>query len=84
MIVVPIILFLADTGTSPTRNSTVHEINVAPAATSIWATWSISEVKPGDNVLLANVTLRAKYFYSLTLALNVLCTRTFASLPPCE
>ncbi|EMD35416.1 hypothetical protein CERSUDRAFT_116183 [Gelatoporia subvermispora B] len=47
---------------------------LADIAMSAWATWSLTQVKLGDNVLLADVTLRAKYFYALTLALNLICT----------
>ncbi|THG93724.1 hypothetical protein EW026_g7590 [Hermanssonia centrifuga] len=47
---------------------------LADIATSIWATWSLKEAKPGSNVLMADVTLRAKYFYAITLVLNCICT----------
>ncbi|OCH86138.1 hypothetical protein OBBRIDRAFT_783706 [Obba rivulosa] len=47
---------------------------LADIAMSAWATWSLTQVKFGDNVLLADVTLRAKYFYAITLALNLMCT----------
>ncbi|GJE85477.1 hypothetical protein PsYK624_015560 [Phanerochaete sordida] len=51
---------------------------VADIGLSAWATWSITEVRPGDDVMLANVTLRVKYFYSVTLALNLFCTLAIA------
>ncbi|KAF7790971.1 hypothetical protein EIP86_001930 [Pleurotus ostreatoroseus] len=47
---------------------------IADIGTSAWFTWSLHQVKPGDDVLVANVTVRAKYFYSVTLILNVICT----------
>jgi len=43
-------------------------------AMSAWATWSLTQVKMNDNVLLADVTARAKYFYAVTLALNLVYT----------
>ena len=52
--------------------------------TSAWFTWSLHEVKTGDNVLLANVTVRAKYFYLVTLILNIICTGVFAASFRCH
>ncbi|KAJ3526251.1 hypothetical protein NM688_g8282 [Phlebia brevispora] len=46
----------------------------ADIGTSTWFIVSLHQVLPGDNVLIANVTVRAKYFYIVTLILNVLCT----------
>lgn len=47
---------------------------VADIALSAWATHSITEVHGEADIMLANVTLRVKYFYAVTLALNLFCT----------
>lgn len=36
--------------------------------------WLLCETMPGDNVLLSEVTTRVRWFYAITLALNVLCS----------
>jgi len=43
-------------------------------AMAIWAGWSLTQVRLDDNVLFSNATIRAKYFYTMTLVLNILCT----------
>lgn len=47
---------------------------LADIALSSWATWSLTEVRPGADVLVADVTLRVKYFYAVTLVLNLFCS----------
>ncbi|OCH86145.1 hypothetical protein OBBRIDRAFT_828485 [Obba rivulosa] len=47
---------------------------IVDIAMSTWATWSLTQTRVSDDVLLANVTIRAKYFYAVTLSLNLLCT----------
>ena len=46
----------------------------------IYAVFLLSQVIPGDNALMSIVTERVKYFYAVTLALNLLCTRTSPAL----
>ena len=53
---------------------------VADIALAGWATWSITQVRPGDNIMAADVTLRVKYFYAVTLALNLFCTCEFCAV----
>ncbi|CAL1707467.1 unnamed protein product [Somion occarium] len=43
-------------------------------AMAAWFTWSVNEASPGASVLVSTVFARSKYFYAVTLALNVLCT----------
>ncbi|KAI0081285.1 hypothetical protein K474DRAFT_1672033 [Panus rudis PR-1116 ss-1] len=46
----------------------------ADIAFSGWFTWSINEAKQGDSVLISNAFARSKYFYAVTLSLNITCT----------
>lgn len=41
---------------------------------SVWFTWSINQASPGSSVLVSAAFSRSKYFYIVTLALNLLCT----------
>ncbi|KAF7790918.1 hypothetical protein EIP86_001876 [Pleurotus ostreatoroseus] len=46
----------------------------ADIGTSVWFLSSLRLVTPDDDVLLSKVTVRSKYFYTVTLVLNILCT----------
>jgi hypothetical protein len=48
-------------------------------AMSVWFTWSINQVSPGSNVPVSVSVARSKYFYIVTLALNLLCTCKYIS-----
>lgn len=43
------------------------------AAMGIWSTWTLSQTKVGDNFILADVSIRVKYFFIVTFCLNALC-----------
>ncbi|KAI0760049.1 hypothetical protein C8Q74DRAFT_1208601 [Fomes fomentarius] len=45
----------------------------ADIAMGIWSTWTLSQTKVGDNLILADVTVRVKYFFIITFCLNALC-----------
>ncbi|KAJ3529271.1 hypothetical protein NM688_g7876 [Phlebia brevispora] len=47
---------------------------LADIGTGTYALWLLNETKPGDNALLSEVTIRVRYFYAVTLALNLLCS----------
>jgi len=56
-------------------------ITVAPiillcvdTAMSAWFTWSVNQASPGSSVLVSTVFARSKYFFAVTLAVNLLCT----------
>lgn len=46
----------------------------ADIATAAWFTWSTNVAKPGASVLISAVFARSKYFYVVTLILNLLGT----------
>ena len=75
---IPFLLVLADIGrsnhlTRPYGSRITRSCH--GSGTGTYALWLLSMTKPGDNVVLAKVTLRVRYFYAVTLAVNVLCTR---------
>src|ERR1700733_1272604 len=41
---------------------------------SVWFTWSITRASPESSALVSASVARAKYFYIVTLAVNLLCT----------
>ncbi|CAL1707478.1 unnamed protein product [Somion occarium] len=69
IVTVPILLWFADIlRISSLLNCTIDG-NVATAA---WFTWSTNVAKPGASVLISAVFARSKYFYVVTLILNLL------------
>ncbi|RDX42193.1 hypothetical protein OH76DRAFT_1363262 [Lentinus brumalis] len=42
-------------------------------ALGIWSTWTLSRTKVGDVLILADVSVRVKYFFVITFVLNALC-----------
>ena len=42
-------------------------------ALGIWSTWTLSRTKVGDILILADVTVRVRYFFIITFCLNALC-----------
>lgn len=44
--------------------------------TGTYAMWLLGATKPGDNALMGEVTIRVRYFYAVTLALNLICSGT--------
>ncbi len=45
----------------------------AHTALGIWSTWTLSRTKVGDVLILADVSVRVKYFFVITFVLNALC-----------
>ncbi len=39
----------------------------------IWSVLTLSQTKTGDALILADVTIRVRYFFVLTFCLNVMC-----------
>ncbi|OJT03199.1 hypothetical protein TRAPUB_6247 [Trametes pubescens] len=46
---------------------------LANVAIGIWAMWTLSRTHPGDLLVLADVTIRIRYFFILTFCVNMLC-----------
>ncbi|KAI8976650.1 hypothetical protein BD414DRAFT_539195 [Trametes punicea] len=45
----------------------------ANIAIGIWAMWTLSRTRVGDVLILADVTVRIRYFFILTFCVNMLC-----------
>ncbi|KAI0657019.1 hypothetical protein C8Q70DRAFT_920445 [Cubamyces menziesii] len=43
-------------------------------AIGIWAVWTLAQTKTGVNAIAAAVTVRIRYFFVITFALNLLCS----------
>lgn len=75
--VIPSLFLVADIGmdavATPLDRDMIPCSSMSSSGTSAWALWSQLRVKAGDDVLAADVTLRVKYFYAVTLALNLIC-----------
>ena len=54
-------------------------IDTSLVGTGAYAMWLLNATKPGDNALMGEVTVRVRYFYAVTLALNVICSGTYYS-----
>ncbi|KAI0657010.1 hypothetical protein C8Q70DRAFT_1007688 [Cubamyces menziesii] len=46
---------------------------LANIAIGIWAMWTLSQTRVGDVLILADVTVRIRYFFVLTFCVNMLC-----------
>ncbi|KAI0754219.1 hypothetical protein C8Q80DRAFT_1137674 [Daedaleopsis nitida] len=46
---------------------------LADFAWGIFSTWTLSQTKSGDSFILAEVTVRVRYFFVITFCVNVLC-----------
>jgi len=44
------------------------------AVLSVWVTWSINQISSSSNLLASTSVALSKYFFIVTLALNLLCT----------
>lgn len=78
---IPFGLVLADVGTqlSMFLVLTLHPtLTTLTSALGVYAVFLLSQVVPGNDALLSTVTERVKYFYAVTLALNLLCTSKLA------
>ncbi|EKM58167.1 uncharacterized protein PHACADRAFT_26692 [Phanerochaete carnosa HHB-10118-sp] len=71
---VPVTLVLADVGKYRVPYAEGFFPNIPSPALGVYAVWLLSQVQPGNNALMAVVTERVKYFYTITLILNLLCT----------
>jgi hypothetical protein len=40
-----------------------------------WSMWTLARTGTGGDPILAEVVVRVKYFYVVTLVLNVICSR---------
>ncbi|KAI0332878.1 hypothetical protein GY45DRAFT_1368869 [Cubamyces sp. BRFM 1775] len=46
---------------------------LANIAIGIWAMWTLSQTRVGDVLILADVTVRIRYFFVLTFCVNMIC-----------
>lgn len=78
---IPFGLVLADVGTQlsmfPVLSLHLTLVTFA-SALGVYAVFLLSQVVPGNDALMSTVTERVKYFYAVTLALNLLCTSKLA------
>ncbi|KAI0760050.1 hypothetical protein C8Q74DRAFT_1220819 [Fomes fomentarius] len=79
IIAVPVGLLCADVGTSTSVQIDWRDgyilTGCCPLLTAlgIWSTWTLSRSRAGDILILAEVTIRVKYFFIVTFCLNALC-----------
>jgi hypothetical protein len=74
----PFLLFIADIGLCPSAIPLLrltHNI-----AIGVFWVYTLSLVVPGEDVFADALSIRVKIFYSITLAMNIICTCLFSAL----
>ena len=72
-IIIPSMLYLADIGKVPSLYAWVWTTNAVATALSVWSEWTITAVS-SEMVSLKRAQQEIEFFYTITLALNLLCT----------
>lgn len=70
--IIPVMLLCADIGMDIRPYISLRRLT--PSGLGVYAVWLLAQTEPGKNALLGLVTERVKYFYVITLVLNLLCT----------
>ena len=76
VIIAPVLLLFADLGTcslSYVCNPDSEVICSLTIALGVWSTWTLAHTPNSDDPITAAVSVRVRYFFVVTFAVNALC-----------